>query len=202
MNEVIYIPDDDDEEDEEAAMTRHRRRRGSSTSSEIEYITSPPAHSHRKARRPDSSTDLVQDDDFSGTNFEVDSDLLFGFDQSLYESPLLPADPVDHRLACIDQVIVLFPDICRDYVSELYDAGDNQINQTAERLIELILDKGTEYPKPKDKLNSRKRNFQTFTQEEDQEAQKYESMDRGEANTDYAMITFVIHLPLWHVPIY
>lgn len=93
------------------------------------------------------------------------------------------------RLVCVDDVLTLFPDICRDYVSELYDNG---VGTTTEILVAYILDqleKGTQYPKAKDKLQSLKR--KRPVDEDEEAATKYGSADRERCSDDYAVITLV-----------
>jgi hypothetical protein len=67
-----------------------------------------------------------------------------------------PQSPVETRDDCIATVMVIFPDICGDYVSDLLD----KVSHSSDQLIAYILDKtekGTPYPKSKDKQKSLKR---------------------------------------------
>ncbi|KAJ5042456.1 uncharacterized protein L3040_005004 [Drepanopeziza brunnea f. sp. 'multigermtubi'] len=79
------------------------------------------------------------------------------------------------RVTCIDTLVDMFPDICRDYVSELYDT----ISKSSQVLITHILDKidkGTPYPNAKDKQKVLKRKREV---DEDQEAaRKYGAPER------------------------
>jgi hypothetical protein len=97
---------------------------------------------------------------------------------------------IDHKVECVDDVLGVFPDICRDYVSELYDTG---VGEVAEQLIAHILDKldnGSQYPKAKDKLKTLKRKREL---DEDEEAvNKYGNIDRGSCGHDYFSLTSVI----------
>jgi len=104
--------------------------------------------------------------------------------------PNLPYALIDHKVECVDDVLSVFPDICRDYVSELYDSG---VGEIAEQLVAHILDKvdnGTNYPKAKDKLKTLKRKREV--DEDEEAANKYGSIDREYGSHDYATITFVI----------
>jgi hypothetical protein len=82
---------------------------------------------------------------------------------------------VETRLQCVDNVMILFPEICRDHVSELYDT----VSKSSDRLIAHILDrteKGMPYPKAKDKQRLLKRKRE---EDEDEEAaRKYGALDR------------------------
>ena len=86
-----------------------------------------------------------------------------------------PMPNLETRVQCVDMVLIVFPGICRDYVSELYDS----VSPSSDRLIAHILDnmdKGTGYPRAKDlqKTLKRKRDF-----DEDEEAARiYGATDR------------------------
>lgn len=77
---------------------------------------------------------------------------------------------------CISKVLYVFPEICRDHVSGLYDS----VSHASEQLIAHILDKldkGVSYPKAKDKLRTLKRKREV---DEDEEAtRKYAGADRS-----------------------
>jgi hypothetical protein len=82
---------------------------------------------------------------------------------------------MDPRIYCIDQVMLVFPEICRDYVSQLYAT----VTQSSDYLIAHILDKidkGTQYPKARDTQNKLKRKRQL--DEDEEAARKYGSADR------------------------
>jgi hypothetical protein len=112
------------------------------------------------------------------------------FDGPSSQPPGTSNSQINFKVECVDDVVAVFPDICRDYVSELYDTG---VGAIAEPLIAHILDKmdkGTEYPKAKDKLRSLKRKREV---DEDEEAAKeYGRVDRDNPGVDYAHITFVV----------
>lgn len=104
--------------------------------------------------------------------------------------PQFPHELIDHKVECVDDVLSVFPDICRDYVSELYDSG---VGEIAEQLVAHILDKvdnGSDYPKAKDKLKTLKRKREV--DEDEEAANKYGSIDRENGSHDYSTITFVI----------
>ncbi|KAK0120488.1 hypothetical protein ONS96_010699 [Cadophora gregata f. sp. sojae] len=91
----------------------------------------------------------------------------------------IPEAVIEARIDCVDTVVNVFPGICRDYVSELYDT----ISKSSERLIEHILDKmdkGHSYPnakekeKEKQKILKRKRSYD----EDAEAARKYGAPDR------------------------
>jgi hypothetical protein len=106
--------------------------------------------------------------------------------------PNFPHALVDHKVECVDDVLSVFPDICRDYVSELYDSG---LGEIAEHLVAHILDKldnGSDYPKAKDKLKTLKRKREV--DEDEEAANKYGSINRENGSHDYSTITFVIQL--------
>jgi hypothetical protein len=82
------------------------------------------------------------------------------------------AEPKDE---CIQMVAAVFPGICLDHVSELY----NKISKSSERLIAHLLDqmdKGVLYPKAKDKAKDLKRKREVDEIEE--AARKYGAPDR------------------------
>lgn len=83
---------------------------------------------------------------------------------------------VETQVECIGTVVTLFPGICRDHVSELYDT----ISQSSDQLIAHILDKqekGTPWPKAKEKQNMLKR--KRDIDEEEEAIRKYTAADRG-----------------------
>ncbi|PBP25611.1 ring finger protein, partial [Diplocarpon rosae] len=84
-------------------------------------------------------------------------------------------DFMDSRVGCVDNLVNIFPGICRDYVSELYDT----VSKSSEHLIAHVLDemeKGASYPNAKDKQKQLKRKREL---DEDQEAaRKYGASDR------------------------
>ena len=72
---------------------------------------------------------------------------------------------------CIDAIVELFPEICRTYVSGLYET----VSANQEFLIAHILDK-TSYPKAKDVQKSLKRKWALDVDEE--AAKKYTALNR------------------------
>jgi len=87
----------------------------------------------------------------------------------------IPEEIMETRVDCVDTVVNVFPDICRDYVSELY----GKISQSSERLIAHILDKmdkGSSYPSAKEKQKQLKR--KRDVDEDAEAARKYGAPDR------------------------
>ncbi|CAG8974924.1 hypothetical protein HYALB_00006711 [Hymenoscyphus albidus] len=81
------------------------------------------------------------------------------------------------RLGCIDAVLAIFPDICRDHVGKLYET----ISYSSDLIIAHILDKtekGSPYPKAKDMQKTLKRKRQIT--EEDAATLKYGAADSPE----------------------
>lgn len=79
------------------------------------------------------------------------------------------------RDACITQLMSIFPGICLDHVSELYE----KVAQTTDQLVAHILeqsDKGIKWPKKKDKERSNKR--KRVLDEDEEAARKYGGNDR------------------------
>ncbi|KAF7886075.1 hypothetical protein EAF00_010178 [Botryotinia globosa] len=82
---------------------------------------------------------------------------------------------VETKTECINAVVVVFPEICRDHVASLYE----KVSFTSDRLIAHILDQadtGTPYPKAKDVQKQLKR--KRVLTEEEEAIQKYEAADR------------------------
>jgi hypothetical protein len=89
---------------------------------------------------------------------------------------LSPPSAVDTKAQCIDQVLAVFPGICGDYISELYNTNDAK---SSDYLIAHILDKidkGTPYPKAKDTQKTLKRKREV--DEDEEAARKYGSAYR------------------------
>lgn len=87
-----------------------------------------------------------------------------------------PVPQPEPRAECVDQVMNVFPGICRDHVSNLYDS----VSKSSDVLIAHILDKmdkGDAYPnakKEKEKSLKRKRPLD----EDEEAARKYGAVDR------------------------
>ncbi|KAF7947976.1 hypothetical protein EAE96_009045 [Botrytis aclada] len=82
---------------------------------------------------------------------------------------------METRTECIDAVVAVFPEICRDHVAGLYE----NVSYTSDRLIAHILDQadtGTPYPKAKDVQKQLKR--KRVLTEEEEAIQKYEAAGR------------------------
>ena len=89
---------------------------------------------------------------------------------------------------CVDNVVALFPDICRSHVSQLFLT----IAQKSNQLIAHILDKmekGTQYPKAKDSQRTLKR--KRDVDEEEELDRKYGAADRVTPNISHATNTFM-----------
>jgi TRIAD3 protein (E3 ubiquitin-protein ligase RNF216) len=86
-----------------------------------------------------------------------------------------PADIAEPKDECVQMVAAVFPGICLDHVSDLYD----KIAKASERLIAHVLDqmdKGIIYPKAKDKAKDLKR--KRDIDEDEEAARKYGAPDR------------------------
>jgi len=143
-------------------------------------------------REPDWR-EFLEDDGSNAENQDIGYAHASGPGQSNLEdlAPLnSPHALVDNKVECVDDVLSVFPDICRDYVSELYDGG---VGEIAEQLVAHILDRldnGSDYPKAKDKLKTLKRKREV--DEDEEAANKYGSIDRENGSHDYSTLTFVI----------
>ncbi|KAF4632110.1 hypothetical protein G7Y89_g6019 [Cudoniella acicularis] len=105
-------------------------------------------------------------------------DISGAFDQvqPQQQPPQPPAMNVETRQDCLDTVVIIFPDICRDHVSSLY----NEVAQNSDRIIAYILDKtekGQPYPKAKDKQKTLKRKREV--NEDEAAVLKYGAADRA-----------------------
>jgi hypothetical protein len=143
-------------------------------------------------REPDWG-EFLEDDNFIADNQNAGYAHASGSGQGNVEdlaSPNFPHALIDHKVECVDDVLSVFPDICRDYVSRLYDSG---VGEIAEQLVAHILDKadnGSDYPKAKDKLKTLKRKREV--DEDEEAANKYGSTDRENGSHDYSTLTFVV----------
>lgn len=142
-------------------------------------------------REPDWR-EFLEDDGSNTDNHDTGRVHARGSGQIKLEDLAPPNSPhalIDHKVECVDNVLAVFPDICRDYVSELYNGGFGEV---AEQLVAHILDKldnGSDYPKAKDKLKSLKR--KRVVDEDEEAANKYGSIDREYGSHDYSTLTFV-----------
>lgn len=86
-----------------------------------------------------------------------------------------PQPKMETKMECVNAVVAVFPEICRDHVASLYET----VTPSSDQLIAHILDKadaGSPYPKSKDtqKVLKRKR----VLSEEEEAIQKYEAAGR------------------------
>jgi len=141
----------------------------------------------------ESEFHLHNDNNNNNKNNNHPSDTLSIFDDNEEVSSPEPNDspPAEMRGKdrCIGGVRELFPDICSDHVSSLYDGYKGK--KTVENIVEVILqsiEKGESYPKSQNKVNQLKRKRET---EDDGEAEirKYTSEDRPMGSHDYHTIT-------------
>ncbi|KAM0130662.1 hypothetical protein ACHAP3_007202 [Botrytis cinerea] len=99
-------------------------------------------------------------------------------DPSRLDQPFQPPEDNSHppmmetKTECINTVIAVFPDICRDHLAGLYE----RISSNSDQLISHILDNGTPYPKAKDVQKQLKR--KRVLTEEEEAIQKYEAAGR------------------------
>lgn len=146
-----------------------------------------PAVLNPPHRRPDVWGDYVldlSDDEFDLQDLDFDHDLVMPHHLPNPPAPAEPQAPslpivipdiLESRVECVDIILNMFPDICRDYASELYDT----ISKSSERLIAHILDKmdkGTMYPSAKEKQRRLKR--KRAVDEDEEAARKYGAVDR------------------------
>ncbi|CAD6446345.1 261b9e22-de22-4335-8a77-c434bd1d6adc [Sclerotinia trifoliorum] len=86
-----------------------------------------------------------------------------------------PQPKMETKMECINAVVAVFPEICRDHVAGLYDS----VTPSSDQLIAYILDKadaGSSYPKSKDTQKGLKR--KRVLSEEEEAIQKYEAAGR------------------------
>ncbi|ESZ90583.1 hypothetical protein SBOR_9034 [Sclerotinia borealis F-4128] len=86
-----------------------------------------------------------------------------------------PQSIMEPEVDCINAVVAVFPEICRDHVADLYKS----VSSSSDRLIAHILDEadtGSSYPKAKDTQKSLKRKRERSEEEEAKE--KYEAAGR------------------------
>lgn len=98
------------------------------------------------------------------------------FDRAPENIVPIPGPLVESRVECVDQVVAVFPGICRDYVATLYDS----VAQSSDRLIAHILDKverGSSYPTAKEIERSLKRKREILDEDEEA-ARKYGDVAR------------------------
>lgn len=88
--------------------------------------------------------------------------------QDIHQLPAM----METKIACVDMVVTIFPDICRDFVSGLYD----KLSKHSDQLINHILESEVPYPKAKDSQKTLKR--KRDLDEEEELTRKYSSADR------------------------
>ncbi|KAF7869968.1 hypothetical protein EAF04_004752 [Stromatinia cepivora] len=97
-------------------------------------------------------------------------------DQPIQQTANNPPQPkMETKMECVNAVVAVFPEICRDHVAGLYES----VSPSSDQLIAHILDKadtGTSYPKSKDAQKGLKR--KRVLSEEEEAIQKYEAAGR------------------------
>jgi hypothetical protein len=122
--------------------------------------------------------DLISDDDGSEPDDLIEYDMYK--DEEEFPVPARQPSPPHVRnqalRECIQVVTDVFPGICFDYVSELY----NKIAKSSERLIAHVLDQmdsGILYPKAKDKAKDLKRKRAVDEIEAEREAEREAALE-------------------------
>jgi hypothetical protein len=132
------------------------------------------------------------DEEPNATILDISHQNSDGLDFSVPNPQFSQAAQLSPKEDCVVDVLNVFPDMCREYVSDLYDIG---FGKTAEQLVAYVLDQldnGSGYPKAKDKLRALKRKREV---DEDEEAlSKYANIDRENGSHGYTTLTFVDRL--------
>ncbi|KAH7355358.1 hypothetical protein BKA65DRAFT_238525 [Rhexocercosporidium sp. MPI-PUGE-AT-0058] len=109
----------------------------------------------------------------------------------------MPEEIMETKIDCVDTILTVFPGICRDYVSDLYDT----VSQSSEHLIAHILDKmdkGSPYPNAKEKLKKLKRKREV--DEDVEAARKYGATDRIMPTTVGGIRSFIAKILSFEFP--
>lgn len=100
-------------------------------------------------------------------------------------------DESTYYVACLAEILEVFPDICHDHVRQLYDAqlqkttdDDSQRAGITQELILQILD-FKNYPKEKDRINELKRKRSDIVNSDEEEAARWNDVDRGPQTNAY-----------------
>jgi E3 ubiquitin-protein ligase RNF216 len=168
---------------------------------ELQHIVPPAPAPARPVSPPRARNqpwgDYILDDDFDAEEFaraiELEQDWRFMAEPPAPAGPEMPPRPhpaaaaapvqqipqpaalAEPKDECVQMVVSVFPGICVDHVSDIYD----KIAKASERLIAHILDqmdKGIIYPKAKDKAKDLKR--KRDIDEIEEAARKYGAPDR------------------------
>ncbi|CZT51849.1 uncharacterized protein RSE6_13058 [Rhynchosporium secalis] len=94
---------------------------------------------------------------------------------------------IESRMDCVDSILTVFPGICGEYVSELYES----ISQSSATLIAHILDKmdkGSAYPSAKEKQQKKRKRE---VDEDTEAARRYGALDRVIPNAPGGIRSFI-----------
>ena len=106
-------------------------------------------------------------------------------------------DESDYCEACLTEILDVFPDICHDHIRKLYDVELQKIENDSQRanisqvLILGILDEKT-YPKEKDRINELKRKRSNMLDSDEEEAARWNDLDRGQGTNTYLREAYVL----------
>lgn len=90
---------------------------------------------------------------------------------------------VESRANCVERVAEVFPDICREHVSELYDKAAVKHRKQSNVIIERILDQGSPYPSAMERTKVLKR--KRVVDPDEEAANLYGAKNRNLAQVDH-----------------
>jgi hypothetical protein len=97
-----------------------------------------------------------------------------------------PANEMDNKARCLEGVVNIFPDICLDYISQLYTALEGKKTVTA--LVELVLER-EENGEPYPKLNQLKRKRQPVESDLEEEIKRKYTSNPAHSSDKYLTLT-------------
>ncbi|KFX99740.1 hypothetical protein O988_03675 [Pseudogymnoascus sp. VKM F-3808] len=96
------------------------------------------------------------------------------------------ANEMDNKARCLEGVVNIFPDICLDYISQLYTALEGKKTVTA--LVELVLER-EENGEPYPKLNQLKRKRQPVESDLEEEIKRKYTSNPAHSSDKYLTLT-------------
>ncbi|KFY16531.1 hypothetical protein V492_01267 [Pseudogymnoascus sp. VKM F-4246] len=108
-----------------------------------------------------------------------------------------PPNEMDNKARCLEGVTEIFPDICREYIGQLYSELDGRKTVTA--LAELVLEK-EENGKPYPKINQLKRKRPVETDDEEETMRKYMTDQRHNSEGYQSMARSILSEEFSSIP--
>ena len=142
--------------------------------------------------QPDNESDLVLSDlnrQFPNAQMEDHDNFVWGeVNRDLHNANNFidldppPTEEMANKARCLEGVVDIFPDICLEYIEQLYVALQGR--KTSLAIVELVLE-GEENGQPYPRINQLKRKRPVETDDDDEEVMRKYTSDRQDSSDNY-----------------